>query len=166
MATKIVSQTLDACWKAVEIWTPLKSAFERKFKSNDELQQLALAGIGPGDIGVKAAVVIQQQPFNVTPAKTLSLAWPIAMKVELYKPADQYRQTMDQLEEIIRAWYGAKEGANSATVLELATCGPPKQILSFSVVFATIPQGTGEAGTTLQVCYGSAVAVFQGEFQV
>jgi hypothetical protein len=166
MVEKIVSSTLDACWRAVEVWPALKNSFERKFKSNDDLSQLAIAGIGPGDIGVKSAAVIQQQPFNVVPSKTQSLSWPIAMKVEIYKRADQYRQTMDQLEEIIRAWFGAREGTSTATVMELATCGPPKQILSFAVVFANIPQGTGEGTTLLQVCYGSAIAVFQGEFKV
>lgn len=166
MSGQIVT-CMDACWAAVNNWTPLAASFQRKFQTNADLDFLSLRGVGPGDIGQKAAITIKEQPFNVIGMETMSLNFPIAMKIEIWNRADKYRETMDLLEEVIKSFYSAKPAAGQPTYLVAATCGPPQQIIGLSVVFADLPQGDGQNSTSsFRVVYASAVAVFITKIQL
>lgn len=162
---KLVSGAIDACWAAVECWPALKDQFQRKFKTDDELSQLKLAGVGIGDIGDKAAIAHDLQPFEVVPGPTRAIIFPIAVRVRVWKRVDQYRATIDLLEEIIKAWYRSTDRTSGATFLELATCGPPQKVAAFGVDFVAIPQGEGPDASTLPVCYGNATAIFLAKNQ-
>lgn len=158
MSGQIVT-CMDACWAAVNNWTPLAASFQRKFQSNVELEYLSFRGVGPSDIGEKAAICIKEQPFNVIGVETMSLSFPIAMKIEIWKRADKYRDTVDLLEQVLVSLYAARPGPGLPTYLVSATCGPPQQIIGVSVVITPIPQGEN-ANSTFDVVYASAVAVF------
>lgn len=165
MAGRIVT-TLDACWKSIDAWDPLNDAFETQFRSDDELQQLNMSGMGIGDIGTKAAISLKQQPFDIKGTVTTSLSWPIVIRVEIWKNADQYRCTLDLLEQIIRGWFKAKTGVGP-TVLEEAACGPPTQILGMTVDFTQLPFGQQpQPEQNYPVTYGTAAVVFQGNFSL
>lgn len=164
--TGLVSGTIDAAWKAIDCWIPLKDSFQRKFKSDDELSQLNLAGIGPGDIGSRAAIAIDLQPFEIVPRETVALNFPIALRLRIWKRADKYRATVDLLEEIVKALFRSSDKLNGKpTFMELATCGPPQKIGGFGVTFDNIPQGIGDNATSFPVCYGSAIAIFLAKNQ-
>jgi hypothetical protein len=160
---RIVS-TLDACWKAIDVWEPLKDSWERQFRKDEDLAALNMSGIGIGDIGDKAAITIKQQPFDIKPYATQALTWPIVMRVEIWKDDSEYRCTMNLLEEIVRAWFKATDGPGP-TVLEAAACGPPVQILGMSVEFIQIPTGQqAQPDQNFPVVHGTAAVVFQGNF--
>lgn len=162
----IIVNTIDACWRAFEVYPDLKNAFERKFQTDEELSALNLAGLGPGDIGSGAAVAVQQQPFNIQGRETQSLNYPIAIKLEIWMSDDQYRKTIDLLETMVKALFKARDQESGPTVMERATCGPPQIVQAFSVVFANVPQGSDASAQPLRVCYGSASVIFLAKIQV
>jgi len=158
----VVTETLDACWKSVEIWPALKDSFQRKFKTDDAFSQLALAGIGIGDIGDKAAIAFDLQPFEIVPRETQALNYPIAIRLRVWRRADKFRATIDLVEEIIQALFRATE-SGGATPLQIATCGQPQKIAGFGVGFENIRQGEGEDSTKFPICYGTATVIFMAK---
>jgi hypothetical protein len=156
----IVKDCIDAHWDAVNGWPALQASFETQFRSDDALEQLNLAGIGPGDIGDRAAIVFKLQPFEVVSRETQALNFPIAVKCEIWNRSDQYRVTIDLLEEIVAALYRSKPTPTSPTFLQRATCGPPQKIAGFAVTHENITRGSGDDQSKYPVCYGSFIAIY------
>lgn len=160
--------TLDACWLCMDNWPALKDQFETMFRTDDQLDWLDQRGIGPGNIGARAAIAMKWQPFAINPRLNVAVDYPVGVKVEIWRKANQYRKTAYLLEQVIKAWYGAKQGGpEQPTIMSRATCGPPQQIVNVEVTWQTIPQGTAETPVdALRVCYGTAVVMFKNLVQV
>lgn len=153
----LITTTLDACWAAVEAWPALKDSFQTKFKTDEQLAYLDKSGIGVAHIGIKAAITIRLQPFNVVPRLQKGIDFPMAFKAEIWLKQERTRPAQDMIEEIIKSWYASRPAAGQPTFLETATCGPPQQILGIEVKSIA----KGENDQKFQVCYASATAVFK-----
>jgi hypothetical protein len=129
----IQRETVDACWAAVDSFASLREAFQKKFRSDADLQYLEKRQVSPDDIGTRAAIAMHLSPLSLSPRTNIGLNWPIAVRVSTYHALGRYWEAADLIEEVVRAIFGARAPGGTATFVALATCGPPQAVTSLGI---------------------------------
>lgn len=129
----IQRETVSACWAAIDAFASLREVFQRKFKSDSDLEYLERRQVAPADIGTRAAVSLHLSPCSLSARTNIGLNWPIAVRVSTYHALGKYWEAADIIEEVVRAIYGARAPGGTATFVALATCGPPQSVVSLGI---------------------------------
>lgn len=145
-----------AMWEAIDNWGPLKETFQRKFRSDAEIEMLEKRAISPADIGSKAAISLHSQAIDLTLRTNSGQEWPVAIRIDVYVKLNRYLHCHDVIEESISAIYKSHKTDQTATYIEQSTCGPPVRVSSVTVSKKLL----GESKDKFPVWNGSAVVLF------
>lgn len=163
----IVSDTLDACAKAIQNWTQLRGKYNTLWTTDDQIAGLIRTGPSVSDVGGSSAIAIRTAPLNITTRTNQGIDWPIAIRIDAYLHIRAYRRAHDTLEEIIHAIYACKPdpgGPNTPTYVAAcnAAGSPPLQVVSVGVSEGKSPSiQPAQAGETYLIA--TATFIFKGK---